>query len=206
MSHLTLRHENTPACLGKSRDEVGMLLIKRHTQVMRFFRSGRYAHVASRLAIVLLLCVGALFSLLPTRLGVPTAPTTADSSQVDKGADGHPLDGSYLAVPPEEAEDVDEGPVNADLLSALFLLALSFRATFVWSLANGWWHRAFSASWASIGVGGASAPSRIDPSWACSGCRGLPLRPRGAPEQSQLGTPKGEGSKCPVDTSPRASC
>jgi hypothetical protein len=145
VSHLTLRHENTPACLGKSRDEVGRLLIKRHTQVMRLFSSGRYAHVASRLAIVLLLCVGAFFSLLPTRLGVPTAPTTADSSQVDKGANGngYPLDGSYLAVPLEKAEDVDEGPVNADLLSALFLLALSFRATFIWSLANGWWHRAF---------------------------------------------------------------
>ena len=120
-------------------------MIKRHKQIMRLFRSGRYAHVAWLLGIVLLLCVGISFALLPTRLEVPTAPTTADSPQVDKGAsgNGHPLDGSYLAVSLEEAEDVDEGPVNADLLSALFLLALSFRATFVWSLANGWWHRAF---------------------------------------------------------------
>lgn len=117
---------------------------KRHTQVMRLFRSGRYAPVASRLAIVLLLCIGVLFTLLPTRLEVPTAPTTAGSLQVDKGAsgDGHPLDGSYLTVP-LEAEGVDEGPVNADLLSALFLLALCFRAIFAWSLANCWWHRAF---------------------------------------------------------------
>ena len=145
MSHLTLKHENTPACLRKMRDEVGRLLIKRHTQVMRLFRSGRYAPVASRSVIVLLLCVGVFFSLLPTRLEVPTAPTTAGSLQVDKGArgDGHPLDGSCLTVPLEEAEGVDEGPVNADLLSALFLLALSFRAIFAWSLANGWWHSAF---------------------------------------------------------------
>jgi hypothetical protein len=145
VSHLTLRHENTPAYLGKLREEVGRLLIKRHTQVMRLFRSGRYAHAAARLAIVLLLCFGAFFSLLPTRLGVPTTPATADTLQVDKGTsgNGHPLDGSYLAVPLEEAEDVDAGPVSADLLSALLLLAFSFRATFVWSLANGWWHRAF---------------------------------------------------------------
>jgi hypothetical protein len=134
-----------PACLRKLRDEVGRPLIKRHTQVMRLFRSGRYAPVASRLAIVLLLCVGVFFSLLPTRLEVPTAPTTAGSLQVDKGAsgDGHPLDGSYLTVPLEEAESVDEGPVNADLLSALFLLARSFRAIIAWLLANCWWHRAF---------------------------------------------------------------
>jgi hypothetical protein len=145
VAHLTLSHENTPACLGKLRDEVGTLLIKRHTQVMRLFRSGRCAPVPSRLAIVLLLCVGVFFSLLPTRLEVPTAPTTAGSLQVDKGAsgDGYPLDGSYLTVSLEEAEEVDEHPVNADLLSALFLLALSFRVTFVWPLANCWWHRAF---------------------------------------------------------------
>jgi hypothetical protein len=145
VSHLTLRHENTPACLEKLREKVGRLLIKRHTQVMRLFRSGRYAPVASRSVIVLLLCVGALISLLLTGLEVPTAPTTAHSPQVDKGVsgNGHPLNGSYLAVPLEEAEDVDEGPVNADLLSALFLLALSFTVTFLWSLANCWWHRAF---------------------------------------------------------------
>jgi hypothetical protein len=136
---------NTPACLEKLRDEVGRLLIKRHTQVMRLFRSGRYAPVASRSVIGLLLCVGAFFSLFPTRLEVPTAPTTSGSLQVDKGAsgDGHPLDGSYLTVPLGEAEGVDVGPVNAELLSALFLLALSFRAIFVWSLANCWRHRAF---------------------------------------------------------------
>ena len=120
-------------------------MIKQHTRIMRRFRSGQNAHAAPRLAIVLLLCVGAFFSLFPTRLEVPTAPTTSGSLQVDKGAsgDGHPLDGSYLTVPLGEAEGVDVGPVNAELLSALFLLALSFRAIFVWSLANCWRHRAF---------------------------------------------------------------
>jgi hypothetical protein len=145
VSHLTLRHENTPAYLGKLRDEVGRLLIKRHTRIMRRFRSGRNAHAAPRLAIVLLLCVGAFFSLLPTTLGVPTAPATPDSLQVDKGTsgNGHPLDGSYLAVSAEEAEDVDADPVSADLLSALLLLALSFWATVVWLLTNGQGQGAF---------------------------------------------------------------
>ena len=53
------------------------------------------------------------------------------------------MDGSFPAVPLEEAEDLDGHPVNADLLSALLLLAVSFGAIVVWSLANGWWHRAF---------------------------------------------------------------
>jgi hypothetical protein len=57
---------------------------------------------------------------------------------VNQGTNGdwHLLDGSYLAVPPEEKEEVDKQPVNADLLSTLLLLALSFGATVVWLLIN----------------------------------------------------------------------
>jgi hypothetical protein len=56
--------------------------------------------------------------------------------------ESHPLEGNYLAVPLNEAEDVDKHPVDADLLSALLLLAVSFGATFLWLLTNGRGHGA----------------------------------------------------------------
>jgi hypothetical protein len=118
----------------------GRLPIKWHTQVMKLFRPGRFARMASLLAIVILLCVGAFPSLFPTGLDVSAALTTkAHSSHVNQGANGesHPLEGSSLAVRVEEAEDVDKHPVNAELLSALLLLAVSFGATVVWRLSNG---------------------------------------------------------------------
>jgi hypothetical protein len=121
------------------RDEVGWLLVKWHTQDMKLFRSGWFARVASLLLIVILLCAGAFLSLLPTGLDVSAALTKAHSSHVDQGTnvESHPLEGSYLAVPLEETEDVDKHPVNADLLTALLLLAVSFGATVVWLLTNG---------------------------------------------------------------------
>jgi hypothetical protein len=106
---------------------------------MKLFRSGRFARVASLLPMVILLCVGVFLSLFPIGLDVPAALTKAYSSPVNQGTnvESHPLEGSYLPVPLEEAEDVDKHPVNADLLTALLLLALSFRATVVWLLTNG---------------------------------------------------------------------
>src|SRR3712207_6826030 len=99
-----------------------------HCRAMRLFRSRRFARVASLLAMVILLCVGPFFSMLPTGLEGPAALTRAHSSHVNQGMNGdwHPLDASYLAVPPEETEEVDRQPVNAELLTALLLLALSF--------------------------------------------------------------------------------
>jgi hypothetical protein len=118
---------------------VGRLLIKRHTQVMRLFKSWCFAHVASLLAMVILFWVATFLSLFPTGLEVPTALMTAHSPYVNQQTNGdwHPLDAIYLAVPAEEAEEVDEHPVNAYLLTALVLLALSFWATVVWLLTNG---------------------------------------------------------------------
>jgi hypothetical protein len=106
---------------------------------MKLFRSGRFARMASLLPIVILLCVGAFLSLFPTGLDVAAALTKAHSSHVNQGTnvESHPLEGSYLAVPVEEAEDVDKLPVNAEVLSALLLLAVSFGATVVWLLTNG---------------------------------------------------------------------
>src|SRR5215203_414498 len=101
----------------------GRLLIKWHTHVMKLVRSGRFACVASLLPIVILLCVGAFLSLFPTGLDVPAALTQAHSSHVSQGTnvESHPLEGSYLAVP---AEEVDKHPMDADLLTALLLLAV----------------------------------------------------------------------------------
>ncbi len=110
-----------------------------HCRVMRLFKWWRFARVAALLAMVILLCVGTFLSLLPTGLEGPAALTRAHSSHVTQTTNGdwHPLDGSYLAVPPEETEEVDKHPVNADLLTALLLLALSFGATGVSLLING---------------------------------------------------------------------
>jgi hypothetical protein len=106
---------------------------------MKLFKLWRFARVASLLAMVILLCVGPFLSLLPTGLEGPAALTRAHSSHVNQTTNGdwQPLDASYLAVPPEETEEVDKHPVNAELLTALLLLALSFGATGVSLLING---------------------------------------------------------------------
>jgi hypothetical protein len=112
---------------------------------MRLFESRLNARVVSLLAMVILLCVGTFLSLLPTGLEVPAALMMAPSPHVNQGTNGdwHPLDPIYLAISAEEAEEVDDHPVNAELLSALLLLALSLWATAACSLANGCWQRAF---------------------------------------------------------------
>jgi len=107
---------------------------------MRLFKSWQFARLAPLLAIVSLLCIGTFLSLLPTGLKVPAVLTKAHSSYVNQATNGdwHPLEGSYLAaLAPEETEEVDKHPVNADLLSTLLLLALSFGASVVWLLTNG---------------------------------------------------------------------
>ncbi len=106
---------------------------------MRLFRSWWYARGTSLLAMVILLCLGACLSLLPTELEVSAALTTpAHSHHSDQGANE-----GYLAVPQEEeAEDADKDPVNADLLSEL-LLVFCFGAIVGWLLANGRGQRAF---------------------------------------------------------------
>jgi hypothetical protein len=109
---------------------------------MRLFKSWRFARTPPLLAIVSLLCVlciGAFHSLLPTGLEVPAVLMKAHSSHDKQAPNGesYPLEGSYLAVALSEAEEVDKHPVNAELLSALLLLAVSFWATVVWLLING---------------------------------------------------------------------
>jgi len=112
---------------------------------MRLFESWLFARMAWLLAMIILVWVGTFLTLLATGLEVPTALMTAHSPDMNQETNGdwHPLDPIYLAVSAEEAEEVDKHPVDADLLSALLLLALSFWATLVWLLTNDRGHRAF---------------------------------------------------------------
>ena len=140
--------ENAPARSGKLGGEVGRLSIKRPTRAMRLFRWWLHARATALLAIVILLCVWAFLSFLPAGIEVPAALTRAHSSHVNQATnrDWHLLNGSYLAVPLEEAEEVDKYPVNADPLTALLLLADSFGASVVWLLTNGRGQGAFRSS------------------------------------------------------------
>jgi hypothetical protein len=101
------------------------------------------------LAMIIFVWVGVFLSLLATCLEVPAALTTAHSPHVDKGAGWkvHPLEAIYLAI---RAEEVDEHPVNAELLSALLLLAVSLGAIVVRVLSNGRGQGAFRF----VGLGG----------------------------------------------------
>ena len=118
-----------------------------HGRVMRLFESRLNARVASLLAMVILLCVGTFLSLLPTGLEFPAALMMAPSPHVNQGTNGdwHSLDPIHLAISAEEAEEVDDHPVNAELLSALLLLALSFGSIVVWLLTNGRGQGAFQS-------------------------------------------------------------
>jgi hypothetical protein len=143
--HPNAKRRKTPAGLGRLRqEEAGRLLIKGHTQLMRLIKSWLMARVGWVLAMIILLWVGTFLTLLATGLEVPSALTTADSPHVNQETNGgwHPLGPIYLAVSAEEAKEVDEHPVNAELLSVL-LLALSLWASVVWLLTNGRGHRVF---------------------------------------------------------------
>lgn len=105
---------------------------------MGLFKAWRFARGVSLVAAVLL-CLGVLLLSLPaTGSEMPSALGMADSPHVDQGANGngYPLDGTYYClVSAEEAEDAQEDPLNAELLTML-LLAASFGATLGWLLTN----------------------------------------------------------------------
>src|SRR5215211_7161860 len=114
---------------------------------MRLFGLRRLTHHASLVAAALLLCLAPLLFWSATGAEVPGILAKADWSQMGQGANGDelPLNGSYLAVPDEEAQDSSRGPVNAGLLTAL-LLAFCFGTMSGWLLANDWGQGAFRSS------------------------------------------------------------
>jgi hypothetical protein len=102
---------------------------------MGLFKVWRFAR-GVWLGAAVLLCLGVLLLPLPaTGSEVPSALVMANLPRVDQGANGHPLDGTYLIMPAEEAEDADKDPLNASLLTML-LLSASFGATVGWLLTN----------------------------------------------------------------------
>src|SRR5215212_4758760 len=78
-----------------------------------------------------------LLPLPATGSEVPSALAVANLPRFDLEANGndHPLDGSYLAAPGEEAKDAEKYPLNAELLTML-LLAVSFGLSVGWLLRN----------------------------------------------------------------------
>src|ERR671921_2398615 len=114
---------------------------------MRLFGLRRLTHCASLAAAALLLCLSPLLFWSATGAEVPDTLAKANWSQMGQGADGDelPLNGSYLAVPGEEAQDSAKGPVNAGFLTAL-LLVCCFGAMIGWLLANDWGQEAFRSS------------------------------------------------------------
>jgi hypothetical protein len=109
---------------------------------------------------VLLLCLGVCLTLL----SLPASGSQEDPSAlgmtnvlpVDQGASRNapPLDGTYSPFAPFAlAEEADEGPVNAGLLTMLFLLAASFFGASVgWLLTNA--QRQGALCFSSLGDGG----------------------------------------------------
>jgi hypothetical protein len=62
----------------------------------------------------------------------------ANVLHVDQAANGYdsPLDGNNPLVPPKETKETDKHPVNAGLLTTLFLAASFFGARVEWTLTN----------------------------------------------------------------------
>jgi hypothetical protein len=119
-----------------------------NTGVMKVFDSWRFSNGASLVAVAAFLCLlGVLLHSSATGPEVPATLTMADSFQMGQGANGeeHPLNGSFLAVPGEEAENNEKGPVNAGLLTAL-LFAFYFGMAVGWPLANGGGHQPLCSS------------------------------------------------------------
>jgi hypothetical protein len=103
------------------------------------FKTSQFPRGVSVVVAVLLLCLGvSLTSLsLPARGSQDTSALGMNNVlPVDQAANGNapPLDGSYY--PFAQAEEADEEPVNAELLTMLLLAVSFFGATTRWLLPN----------------------------------------------------------------------
>jgi hypothetical protein len=97
--------------------------------------------VPLRRILTVLLCLGACLSLLSLPLSGSEGSSTlqiANVLHVDQMANGYdsPLDGNNPLVPAKEAKETDKHPVNAGLLTMLFLAASFFGARVEWTLTN----------------------------------------------------------------------
>jgi hypothetical protein len=106
---------------------------------------------------VLLLCLGVCLPLLSLSVSGsegPSAPGMTNVLHVDQAANGNDplLDGEYLFARTNEAEERDNSPVNARLLTMLFLAASFFGASAGWLLNNAQGQRA--SCFSSVGLVG----------------------------------------------------
>jgi hypothetical protein len=97
--------------------------------------------VPLRRILTLLLCLGACLSLLSLSVSGSEGSSTlgiANVLHVDQVANGYdpPLVGNNPLVPAMEAEETDNSPVNAGLLTLLFLATSFFGARVKWTLTN----------------------------------------------------------------------
>jgi hypothetical protein len=97
--------------------------------------------VLLRRMLTVLLCLGACLSLLSLPLSGSEGSSTlriAVVLHVDQVANGYdpPLAGNNPLVPAKEAKETDKHPVNAGLLTMLFLAASFFGARVEWRLTN----------------------------------------------------------------------
>jgi hypothetical protein len=95
--------------------------------------------VPLRRILTVLLCLGACLSLLSLPVSGSEGSSTlqiANVLHVDQVANGYdsPLDGNNPLVPAKEAKETDKYPVNAGLLTMLFLAASFFGARVEWTL------------------------------------------------------------------------
>jgi hypothetical protein len=98
----------------------------------------RYVARFGWFVVAFLLCLRVFFLPLPaTGSEVPSALAMANLPRFDLETDGngHPLDGTYVVAPGEEAEDAEKYPLNAGLLTML-LLVVSFGLSVGWLLRN----------------------------------------------------------------------
>jgi hypothetical protein len=97
--------------------------------------------VPLRRILTVLLCLGACLSLLSLPVSGSEGSSTlqiANVLHVDQMANGYDsaLDGNNPLVPAKEAKETDKHPVNAGLLTMLFLAASFFGARVEWTLTN----------------------------------------------------------------------
>jgi hypothetical protein len=97
--------------------------------------------VPLRRILTLLICLGACLSLLSLPFSGSEASSTlgiANGLHVDQAANGYdsPLDGNNPLVPAKEAKETNKHPVNAGLLTMLFLAASFFGAGVEWTLTD----------------------------------------------------------------------
>ena len=106
------------------------------------FKASRFPRGVSVVVAILLLCLIVCLTLLslPARGSQdPSALGLANMLPVDQVAnrDAPPLEGTYYPFDPLVlAEEADEGPVNAGLLTMLFLATSFFWASVGWLLTN----------------------------------------------------------------------